>query len=201
MRNFFRAISYVFHPLIMPFLGTLLLMIFHKVFVARFTPELVQYTLLFIFVSTFLIPAIGSYVMLKQGVISSLQMPEKGERKYPYLLTVIIYSLTWYMMNKLGFPKIMLFFIIGITLVIALLSIINIKYKISAHAAGVGGLVAFSFLIGDQSTIDFRWLILASLIIAGLVMSSRIYLKAHRTSQVYTGFLLGFIVIFISGIL
>ena len=185
----------------MPFLGTLLLMFLHKIFVARFTPELVQYTLLFIFVSTFLIPAIGSFIMMKQGMISSLQMPEKGERKYPYLLTVIIYSLTGYMMNNLGFPRIMVFFIIGITLVITLLSLINIRYKISAHSAGVGGLVAFSFLIGDQSIIDFRWIMISALIISGLVMSSRIYLKAHRPSQVYTGFLLGFLVIFISGIL
>jgi membrane-associated phospholipid phosphatase len=71
---------------------------------------------------------------------------------------------------------------------------ITIRWKISAHAAAIGG------LLGGFLTLAFRLqenpvLILSAIILAaGLVSSARLILGKHTVPQVIAGFFLGLII-------
>lgn len=90
---------------------------------------------------------------------------------------------------------------IGVSLSILLITLINLKWKISAHLSGIGGLAGGIFGISYRmgyNNLGFLVLILA---ISALVAFSRIELKAHTPGQTLAGFLLGFITVFIPCVL
>ncbi|MBK6965277.1 MAG: hypothetical protein IPH20_15435 [Bacteroidales bacterium] len=63
--------------------------------------------------NTLLLPLIFIWMMKKRGIISSYQMPERGERSFPFAVTGLFYFATWYMMNSLGLPGMYYLFVIG----------------------------------------------------------------------------------------
>jgi len=70
--------------------------------------------------------------------------------------------------------------------------IINIFWKISIHAAAIGGftggLFFVSFLLHTNPVAFF----IVALLVGGLVMTARLQLKVHTRAQVFCGYLLGF---------
>jgi membrane-associated phospholipid phosphatase len=103
--------------------------------------------------------------------------------------------------------------ILGASIGLFLAFFINIFDKISSHTVGIGGILGFIlvFLFQHkeaglliQGVNDVIYLIPLSLFflffvfLAGLVGSSRLYLKAHQPMQVYGGFIIGIIAQFIA---
>jgi membrane-associated phospholipid phosphatase len=78
------------------------------------------------------------------------------------------------------------------------LIVINLKWKISVHAAGIAGVVGST--IGLFQIHDFSnfWLIAFLIALTGLTLSSRLILKAHTPAQVYVGAVVGFITTFVT---
>ena len=62
---------------------------------------------------------------------------------------------------------------------------------------GIGGLVAIVVVLGLKFT-NFQVLypLLLSLLLSGVVGSSRLYLDAHKPVEIYTGFIFGFFSLF-----
>lgn len=183
-----KIISILFHPLLMPVIG--LLMIFNTdSYVSYAVPyELKKALLLLVGVSTFVIPFLITLLLKNRGLINSLEMETTKERIIPYAFTIIFYILTLYMLKQANIPPIIFKFIIGATFSVIMAFIINIKWKISAHMIGLGGLVGALICISVIMEVFVTPFILASLIAAGLVGSSRLILKAHDQAQVFAGF-------------
>jgi membrane-associated phospholipid phosphatase len=62
---------------------------------------------------------------------------------------------------------------------------------ISLHAAGIGGLIAlivFMLLLYDIRTV---WQLVTVIVAGGVVMSSRLWLKGHTPTEVWTGLFTG----------
>lgn len=72
-----------------------------------------------------------------------------------------------------------------------LCAIINVWWKISTHTAAIGGvtgaLLAFSFLFAFNPV----WWLCLTILVAGLLGSSRIILRQHTLPQVLTGYAIG----------
>lgn len=187
-----KIISNIFHPLLMPVIG-LLIIFSTDSYVNYAVPEdLKKAVLLLVTVSTFIIPLLISLLLLNRKLIKSLEMETTKERIIPYAFTIIFYIFTLYMLKRAPIPPIVFNFIIGATLSVILAFIINIKWKISAHMIGVGGLLGALICVSLVLEVYVTPFILLTLLIAGLVGSSRLILNAHNQSQVYAGFLLGF---------
>jgi membrane-associated phospholipid phosphatase len=79
---------------------------------------------------------------------------------------------------------------------IILSSIISLKWKISIHLAGLGGILgaimALSFRFGLNPVL---WII-GIILISGLVGTSRMLLGKHNLSQIIAGFFLGLAVFY-----
>jgi membrane-associated phospholipid phosphatase len=193
-----KIISYLFHPLLMPSYGFLALF-FTKNYISTFTPlSLRLFILLVTFIFTFARPAINAFILLKMGRIKSLEMERAEERFVPYISTALYYFALYYLFYTVtDFPSIFKTLVLGAAISIVLVLIITTKWKISAHAVGIGGMIAAIIGISFKLSIDLRFITMCSILIAGFVGFARLKLNAHNPSQVYTGFLLGFLVEFL----
>ena len=188
-----QVTSIIFHPLLIPTFGFLLLL--NSGFYFALLPWSVKkYMLLVVLLSTCVLPAL-SILILSINPKFDLKMEKGIDRTLPLLLSSIFYYIGYLLLARLPvFPIYNIFLIASILVQIALL-IVSLKWKISAHSAAIGG------LIGGISTLSFRLhenpvLILSLLILAaGLVATSRLILLKHTNSQVYAGFTLGFLII------
>ncbi len=188
-----RLISIILHPIFIPIIS------FHLSI--KMVPNLdftianyQNYILLILVICTIMFPVLCMLFLIKFDVISSLEMKEKHERPIPLLLTGGFLILSLKLTEKLlVFTPVLKKELVGAIIIILLASIISKFWKISLHMLGVGGLigvlVSLQYLYGGLSS-----MIIYFMLIAGITAMARIYLKAHNHSQIYVGFIVGFII-------
>ena len=186
-----KIISTLFHPLIIPIIGLVIIFNTDSYVNYAIPDELKKAVILLVGTSTFLIPLLISLLLLNRKIINSLEMETQKERVIPYTFTIIFYVFTLFMIKRAPIPPIIFNFIIGATLSVIIAFIVNIKWKISAHMIGIGGLVGALICISMMLEIYITPYIIFALIVAGLVGSSRLILKAHTQLQIYVGFVVG----------
>ena len=188
-----RFISCIFHPLLMPTYGFILLFCTQN-YLSTFLPlniKIILIALLFLF--TFIFPALNAIILLKMGSIKSLEMEDPKERLLPYGTTFLYYIALLYLLYKLHFPVIFTMIVLGGACCILLTLLINLKWKISAHMVGVGGISGAMLALFYRLQSDLLLPFIIIILIAGIIGYARLKLNAHRPVQVYTGFLMGFL--------
>lgn len=200
MRVFLKIVSYVFQPLVMPTIGMILLMQLplFQLLGSSYRVLSIVGTALF----TGILPALPILLMMRRGQVKDLFISRREERTMPYLFSLLAYVF-WvlFLWRTLNFPFELIAVAIGSIVSLFLIVFINLKWKISAHAAGMGGFVGSIFAVSYLAQINPLMLIIISLVVSGLVAISRIYLKAHTLSQVIGGFSLSAITVFLSAII
>ncbi|HPG32887.1 MAG: hypothetical protein H6541_09100 [Lentimicrobiaceae bacterium] len=186
--------SWVLHPMMMPTYAMLLLFNQNAYFVLILPQKLKLMLAGLIFANTFILPLIFIWMMRKRGIISSLQMPLRSERTFPFAITALFYIATFIMMRNLGLPNLYELFIIGGTVLIIIALIVNLFWKISIHMLGMGGLLGGFIGLSLLSYIDARGLIVSLMALSGAVGFARLKLNTHNSAQVYAGFAAGVII-------
>ena len=81
--------------------------------------------------------------------------------------------------------------------IISLFSFINIRFKISLHATGVGIFTGFlmAYFV-DQIYFKVYFLALA-FILSGLVITARLYLQKHSFKEIILGYFLSLLITFV----
>lgn len=188
-----KIISYVFHPLLMPTYG-LILLLYTNNYISTFTPSKIKLFIIGItFIFSFIMPALNALILLRMKRINSLEMETPRERVIPYSSAIVYFLALFYLFLKSPFPPIICLLILGAAVSIFLTLIINFKWKISAHAVGVGGIIGAILGISYRLMIDLQLILFISIALAGLVGYARLRLNAHNPTQVYCGFLLGIV--------
>jgi len=190
-----RIMSVVFHPLLIPTLGFILL--FNSGFYFSILPwSIKKYMLLVVFMSTCVLPAI-SILILSLNPKFDLNMGKNTDRVLSLLISSICYYLGYQILKRLPVFPIYNVLLIGAVLVQIALLPISMRWKISAHTAAIGGLIGgilgLSLRLQENPVLFLSGLILAS----GLVGTSRMILAKHTQSQIYAGFSVGFLVLFL----
>ncbi len=189
---FAKSISIVFHPLLVPTYGFLLLMNSGFYF-SLMNIEVKRFILLIVFLSTCMLPVISLFI-LSFNPRFDIRMEKGSDRVLPLLFTSVYYFVGYYLLGKAPVYPIYRVFLISTIFIIVLLLLISVRWKISAHMAGIGGLtggiLALSFRLGMNTSILLAMLIVA----AGLIGSSRLLLSKHNPLQIYAGYFLGFAV-------
>ena len=188
-----KFFSYVFHPLVIPTLGMLIIFNSNSYVNFAIPYELKKAVVILVGLSTFVIPTLFTLFLQNRGYIKTIEMETTKERVIPYGFTIIFYFFTIYVMMKVAIPPIIFNFMVGALVSVILAFIVNLKWKISAHMIGIGGLtgalIASSFLLN----VNLLSYITLSILISGLVASSRLILNAHNPSQLIIGFLMGMV--------
>ena len=144
-----------------------------------------------IFSFSFILPVINIYILYRLNRISSLRMENQSERTFPYVLTSCFYFGLFYLFLDLSVWPSIKVLIFGGGISILLTAIINLKYKISAHMVGAGGLLGSLIVVSYVLKYNAVPQIAVLVLIAGAVATCRLYLKAHEPKQIYSGFFLG----------
>ena len=190
-----RITSIVFTPFSIPFLAFLVLFLFSYL---RIMPILYKGIVLgIVYCFTILTPTITIFLFRKINGFARQGLSERKKRYVPILLTIISYVFCLLMMRKLNIPWYMTG-IIFVSLVISIICIlVNLKWKLSEHMAGmggiIGGLVSFSALFSYNPVV---WLCLF-ILIAGILGSARIVLGHHTLGEVLSGFVVGLVCSFL----
>lgn len=189
--NFHKLISTLFHPIMIPTIGTL---VYFMLIPINFETTQKLSVLAVIFTCTYFIPLLVIVLFKKLKLISSFDSPKTKERKLPILLmTILFYTMASFFykiptIRDLG----ILFYATTGTLILAFL-ITSFKFKMSIHMMSLGLMVGFFMMMNKAYSHQFLTITIISFIIAGLVANARIGLKAHQPNEVYVGFFVGFI--------
>src|ERR1035438_5770446 len=135
MQNLFslfsKSISIVFHPLLLPTFGLVLILNLDGIGLWIATSEMRLFLYLVTFTITFLLPLINALFLLKMKYISSLEMKTKEERKIPYLISAFLYFSEYYFLMKWDVPLLIKALMLGATLLVVSVLLINLFWKIS----------------------------------------------------------------------
>lgn len=188
-----KFLSWILHPLLMPLYGIFLIFHYNPLLSAVITTkgEIVIYAV--VFTTTFFLPAITSWIFFKKGMINSLQMETKEERKMPFLITLIYYLIGYYLLLKYSLPGIFYLILLAATAAVTAAIIINMKWKISIHLIGIGGIAGVLLGMSHRFTIDLFLPITISIFCAGLLGTARLIMESHNQAQIYSGFVVGFL--------
>lgn len=196
MKSIAHLISTIFQPLLMPIYGIMLLFVYTYFGVTYLQQFWLIITPVALF--SFVIPAILIFMLYKIGVISDLSLKIRRERIYPYIITLLSYSVMIFFYYKMRMPTWFLMIMISSVAIMLVAILVTLKWKISAHMFGIGGLIggamSISYFVEHSNP---YYMFMGLFIIAGLVGTSRLILKRHTLAQVIAGFLLGFLFSFV----
>ncbi len=197
MKRISQLLSFIFSPLLVPSYG---MMLASFLSVLAVLPLRVLWTTVAItFVITCLLPLTGILALYKSGMVKDPGLNARGERFIPYVLAMLCYLGCAFFLYRASAPVWLSLFYVGGATAIAINTLVNIKWKISAHAAAVGGLVALLFRLAasHQAIYDMNVWISCGVIVAGMVMTARVYLGRHSLLQVLAGVANGFACVWI----
>lgn len=199
----------MFHPL---FVVTYLLLILFAVNPYLFSVQdakgkgLVLISVMFL---SILFPLVVIIMLRFLGFVQSLELEDRMERIGPLIGTGFFYL--WLYVNiyqNPAIPKAFSLLVLGSTIGLFMAFFMNNFSKVSLHAVGMGGFVTAILFIRFMFSYDYfvlelgkigtfklhpDFLVYGVILLAGLVGTSRLYLKAHDRNQVMGGFLIGVI--------
>lgn len=194
-RTLAQVLSVVFHPLLLP--TYLFAVILYYMPTATITlPYQIRWIVLsMIFFTTFIIPGVAAYSMVRLGHLDSMEMDRREQRSMPLLFTGVCYALTSYLLYQESTFDAIFYFVMGIIAASVFLTfIISQFWKISAHSMGMGGglglLLVLNWLAPDAMMVGP---IALGILLTGAVLSARLSLHAHTPAEVYGGFASGFL--------
>ena len=187
--KFHKTVSYLFHPIIFPIIGTILYFIFLPKHISSRTERSLILT---VFITTYLLPMLFVYLLKRMEMIESYEMETIEERKFPLLFLTILSYLLGIMLYRTHIVEELAVFYFGMTLTLLIsYFLLYVRFKISLHAIGIGGLIGFLGVLSFIYELNLIVILALFFIIAGAIMTSRLKLKAHESKEVYFGFAMG----------
>lgn len=189
MKVLLKSASFLFHPIWMPFAGTLIYFLVSP----RFFPlEVVKAKLLAVAIMTIFIPVVFVYMLKTLGKVDSHHLKEMHERKWPlFLYAGLDFVVLKYVLNTFDYSELYYFFFgIMLSALLALFFLL-VKIKVSLHMMGLGGLTIFLIFLSLHFNLNLVYTISFMIAITGLTASSRLYYAAHSYTELGIGLILG----------
>ncbi|MDE5608343.1 MAG: hypothetical protein K2I64_05365 [Muribaculaceae bacterium] len=196
--RFARIVSIATFPLLMPTYA--LAIVFLCSYMHGFDAVVLWTVTSAAFGLTAVVPGAGIFIMYRLGKVTDPALNKQRERLLPFVITILAYFATAFYFTRLRAPHWMSAFMVGASVALAIAAVINLRWKISGHSMGMGGLTALSLFLavkGYLVTFGFA-LPLGLILLSGLVGTCRLLLGRHTLGQVGAGYVLGFAAIYIS---
>jgi len=194
-----KVLSVMFTPFYLPILGLMILFIFSYLSLLPLTYKL--FLLLMFYLFTILLPtALIRFYRRYQGW-TLIELGSRERRVIPYIISIFSYLVCYYIMTITHVPHFMGSILIAALVIQIACAMINLFVKISTHTAAIGGvtgsLLAFSVIFAFNPV----WWLCITLLLAGMVGTSRMILRQHSLHQVVLGYLAGVLCSFVSVLL
>jgi len=184
-----RLLSAVFRPVYYPTVGIILL--FTMTYLSMLPWAVKLWVLVLVCLFTVAMPALGTYVYRRVCGLRRHELRHQERRLVPYTIHLCSYLMCMHLLTQLHLPR----FVTGIIMVSLLIQVscilINMQWKISMHSAGAGGIIGALVAYAMLFRFNPVWWLCVAILVAGSVMSSRMFLRQHTLSQVLCGTLVG----------
>ncbi|MFC2137062.1 hypothetical protein ACFLTE_02700 [Bacteroidota bacterium] len=190
-------ISYVFHPLLMPTIGILIILNSgtHFSFLPIEIKRLVFYSILMM---SCVLPLLFMPVFKLQGIISSYKMDDKKERLLPLFIITLIYFTGFYFISRFSFiPRFIKIYVLTIAIASFIGLLVTMKIKVSLHMLGIGGITGLLITLLKFQALHLDIYFISAFAVGGFVGASRLKLNNHSPLQVYLGLIIGFLAVII----
>jgi len=189
-----KIISIIFHPLFMPVYGVLVLFFISGTFLSYLPGIVKRIVLIIIAVNTIILPLSLVPFYISQKVIKSIHMDTSRERIIPLAMNCIFFYLGFYLLNRLQVPDLIKMYVLASFSVVVVTLLVSLKWKISIHMIGIGGLTGAIISISWHLGVDMKAVWMGLIVCSGLIGFARLELNKHTPAQVYSGFFIGLIV-------
>lgn len=197
MKKIARALSYIFHPLIMPTLG-LLLLLNSGTYLSMFDPAVKRAILFVMVLGTLVFPLMMLPILYYRNLVSTFKDATREERLIPQIIILILYIITFVYFNRLPLSRMIHAYVLSTALVLFLVVLLNLRFNICIHSAALGGISGLIIALIYSFGTPMEGILILSLLAGGFSGSSRIALGTTRWWEVLTGYLLGFGVVLLT---
>lgn len=192
--RFARIVSYVFHPVLMPLLG--ILVIFNSgIYAAEIPFQFKRFVYALVILCYIALPLAFLSALYLFKIVSRITLDQRQERILPLVLTTLSFYLGYYLLSRYSPIKLVNVFLFASVMVVLASLLVSLFWKISLHTTGTGGLVGLLLSLSFIYSADLMLYLSIALVIAGIVGTSRMALRTHSLSQVAGGFILGISVV------
>ncbi len=185
-----KTVSVVFHPLLLPLYG-LLILFSAPTLIGYIPPAVKKILLIIILINNVILPFSFIPYFKLRNIISSWTIDNRRERIIPLITTSFFYSITVFITFRYHIPAFIKSFILAVAFLAIAVTIINFWWKISIHSAGSGALIALVVVLSIKMQAPLQWFLIAVILSSGLVLTSRLWLNSHSPKEVWSGFFLG----------
>jgi membrane-associated phospholipid phosphatase len=192
MNTLAKGISIIFHPLLLTTYLVLVLGYFMPEMLRLQTSQLLPFALVVVII-TFILPGVNLLILKFFGNIKSLTMVTRQDRYVPFIMISVFYvaaTIIFYTMQRVSPNFTKLLMIVSALVVTA--TIITFFFKISVHALAMWGSIGILLPLNKLTLGQLIMPTVLVIIIAGLVMSARLYLQAHTPREILYGSAVGF---------
>jgi len=195
VKNIATLITVIFHPVLIPTFGFLLL--FNSDFYfSMLTWEVQRYVLLIVLFSTGILPML-SVAILAINPKFNINMDKSRDRIMPLLFSSVFYYIGFILLGRMKAYPVFKLFLVASVLVIIVLLIISFRWKISNHMAAIGGLTGTIFALSFRSGVNPVYTILLVVLVSGIVGTARLILAKHNLGQLIAGYVIGFTILYL----
>ena len=185
----FKFISYVFHPLLLSFIGTFFYLFLSPKHIIKQQEYII---LIVVFISTYILPIFFLALLKKMNLIKSYQLESIDERKFPILFFILLSFMIGKILLNIQIVDLLAFSFFGVAIALCTTYLFfSLNTKTSLHTLGIGGIIGFVIVMSYEYQLNFNLIIAILILLGGLIAVSRLMLKAHKPKEVYIGFLLG----------
>ena len=205
-QRFATFISYLFHPMLLPSYGTVLIIWANPHLFGAYKLKGQLLWLIIVFIMTFIFPAVWLVLMKRLQLINDFLFENAKDRIIPYIAIATFYLWTF----KLFKPTVELtpysnqlisLMMLGSAITIFIGFFVNIFRKISLHAMGAGAMAGLVLSLIRIADFDLRLVFMIVLLLGGIIGTARLLLKAHEPREIWWGYGAGFIGQFIAWVL
>lgn len=188
--NIARLFSFLFNPFIIT--TYYLLIVFSQPFYFSVTiTEKAKWMVLgLVFITTFLLPLILTWIFGKLAR-KAMKYDQDDERNMQLSMASVFYLLCYYLLSSVKFSPVFNLFVLGFSILIILVLVVNFYWKISVYMVACGALAGALTGISISYSIDLLPQIISVLLVSGITGYSRLKQQTHSPEQVYTGFAVG----------
>ncbi len=183
----------MFHPVLMPTLGILIVMVFDPFVYQSLDGPLPWFILLTsIFICTGLLPIFFSWILLKMERISSLTNPTPNDRKQLIAFTELCFILGYYAVHNVPMVgRSLSCFMMGINIAMIVTLIASMFTRVSLHAVGIGGVLGTAIGLMYYTRIPIYPVIACAIVLVSVIDYARYKLQAHTAFDIYLGNIIG----------
>jgi|GEM_PF-906161 len=197
--NLWTFFSYLFHPMFLPVLGTFIV-IWNDPLLYLSIDSLAPWVVVLgtVFACTALLPLFFCWTLVRMQRISSLQNPTDDDRRQMLMFTelgFLLCYLTFYKIPSLGHS--ISLFMLGINIAMVATLLVSFVQKTSFHATGAGGILGTTMGLMYYTRSDLKYWIIGALLLCVVSGYSRYKLKAHNSFEIYLGFIVGILSLFL----